>query len=138
MSIVEFMEDIKTFIAHNDKFALHCGIELVDAAEGEACARMVVDNQHLNGLKTAHGGVIFTLADLAFAAAANSRGQTAVGINAVISYIRPALPGDTLYARAREIYSNKTISGYSVEVENEAGRLVACFQGTAFKKVVIV
>ncbi len=128
------MKDIKEFISDNDKFAAHCGIQLLEADQGTATARMVIKDEHLNGLKMTHGGALFTLADLAFAAAANSRGLAAVGINASISYIRPAGMGDILYARAREIFSNRTLSGYSVDVENESGQLVASFQGTAFKK----
>ncbi len=128
------MKDIKAFISDNDKFAAYCGIQLLEVDPGRATAKMVVKDEHLNGLKMTHGGALFTLADLAFAAAANSRGLTAVGINASISYIRPAGMGDILYARATEIFSNRTLAGYSVNVENESGRLVASFQGTAFKK----
>ncbi len=132
--IGEKMKDIKEFIGRNDKFAKYCEVNILEVSAGTATVKMVVRDIHLNGLKLAHGGAIFTLADLAFAAAANSRDHVAVGINANISYIRPAGMGDTLYARAREIYSNRSLSGYSVNVENEAGDLIATFQGTAYKK----
>ncbi len=128
------MKDIKEFISYNDIFAIHCGISVLEVSPGTATVKMTVQDKHLNGLKLAHGGALFTLADLAFAAAANSRDYVAVGINATISYIRPAGMGDILYARAREIFSNRTLSGYSVNVENEAGELIATFQGTAYKK----
>jgi len=128
------MKDIKEFISINDTFAIHCGIRLLKVSQGAATAKMVVQDKHLNGLKLVHGGAIFTLADLAFAAAANSREQVAVGINATVSYIRPAGIGNILYARAREIFTTRTLSGYNVDVENEAGELIATFQGTAFKK----
>jgi len=128
------MKDIKEFISKNDIFAIHCGIRLLEVSQGASTAKMVVQDKHLNGLKLVHGGAIFTLADLAFAAAANSREQVAVGINATVSYIRPAGTGNILYARAREIFTTRTLSGYNVDVENEAGELIATFQGTAFKK----
>lgn len=95
---------------------------------------MEVQSKHLNGLKMAHGGAIFTLADLAFAAAANSRGVPAVGINASITYISSACLGDKLQARAREIFSRRTLCGYQVEVVREDSELVAVFQGTAYKQ----
>jgi len=132
--IRQHMKDIKEFISKHDIFAIHCDIHVLEVSPGEATARMVVQDKHLNGLKLAHGGAIFALADLAFAAAANSRDHVAVGINATISYIRPAGMGDILYARAREIFSNRTLSGYTVDVENQAGDLIATFQGTAYKK----
>lgn len=128
------MKDIKKFISEQDKYAILSDIQLVEVGEGAARAKMAVQDKHLNGLKMAHGGAIFTLADLAFAAAANSSGNAAVGINANISYIRPAGLGDMLYAHAKEIFINKTLSGYMVEVTNQSGKLVATFQGTAFKK----
>lgn len=128
------MKDIKEFISKNDIFAIHCGIRLLEVSEGSATAEMVVGEKHLNGLKLAHGGAIFALADLAFAAAANSRDHVAVGVNATVSYVRPAGIGDILYGRAREVFSNRSLAGYNVEVVNGAGDLIATFQGTAYKK----
>ncbi|EFI34318.1 thioesterase superfamily protein [Desulfonatronospira thiodismutans ASO3-1] len=128
------MSAIKDFINEHDRFARMSGIELVEVNQGSALARMTIQEMHLNGLDMVHGGALFTLADLAFAAASNSRGQAAVGINASISYIRPAKAGTVLSAQASEIFSHRTLSGYSVEVKNDQDKLVATFQGTAFKK----
>lgn len=128
------MKDIKEFISREDIFAAHCGIRLLEVFEGTATAEMVVEEQHMNGLRLAHGGAVFALADLAFAAAANSRDHVAVGVFASVSYIRPAGLGDTLYGRAREIFSNRSLAGYNVDIVNQAGELVATFQGTAYKK----
>ncbi len=69
------MEHISTAV-DNDRFAEHTGIELVEVSKGYARAEMKVEEKHLNGLGLAHGGAIFTLADLAFAAACNSHGAT--------------------------------------------------------------
>ncbi|WP_035244722.1 PaaI family thioesterase [Desulfonatronovibrio hydrogenovorans] len=128
------MEDVKDFITQYDRFAGHAEIVLEEISSGSSRARVNIQEKHLNGLGFAHGGAIFTLADLAFAAAANSRKEVAVGINATISYIRPAKKDQTLTATARETFSNRTLSGYLVEVRNESGELVATFQGTAYKK----
>ncbi|WP_291323581.1 hotdog fold thioesterase [Desulfonatronospira sp.] len=128
------MSAVKEFINEHDRYARISGIELVEVDQGSALAQMTVQDMHLNGLDMVHGGALFTLADLAFAAASNSRGQAAVGINASINYIRPAKAGTLLSARAREVFSHKTLSGYSVEVKNDQDKLVATFQGTAYKK----
>lgn len=98
-----------------------------------AVARLRVADEHRNGLGMAHGGAIFALADLAFAAAANSREAVAVGVNASISFFKAA-PGGTLEAVAAENADPKRIGGYTVEVRDEAGDLVALFQGLAYRK----
>ena len=72
----------------NDKFAKLVGIKLLEVSEGYAKAELTLEDMHLNGLGIAHGGAIFTLADLVFAAASNSRGADAVAININISYFQ--------------------------------------------------
>jgi len=77
----------------NDNYANNLGVELVDVREGYAKVSMVVGDQHLNGVKILHGGVIFSLADVAFSIASNSYGTIAVAINANISFIKAFLKG---------------------------------------------
>ena len=55
-----------------DRFAVLAGCELLEVGNGTARARMLVTRDHLNGGGTCQGGALFTLADLAFAAAVNS------------------------------------------------------------------
>ncbi len=127
------MEKIKNFFIENDKFARECGIELLSVEEGKAVARMNVQKRHHNGVNTAHGGAIFTLADFAFAVAANSYGTVAVAINVSISYLKAHTTG-YLYAYARELSKGSKLGSYTVEIKNEAGELIAIFQGMVFRK----
>src|SRR5512140_3457723 len=92
----------------NDRFAKHSGIELVSVSPGQATARMVLQPQHLNGVGTVQGGAIFTLADFAFAAAANSHGKVAVAVNVSITFMKAATTG-VLTAEAREISRNSKL-----------------------------
>jgi len=94
---------------------------------------MVVQPFHINGVGLVHGGALFTLADFAFAAAANSHEEVAVAINASISYLKGVKAG-TLYAEAEEISNSRKISVYSIKVTDEAGQLIALFQGMAYKR----
>ena len=126
------MEHIKEFFKR-DKFAEYCGIELVDVSPGRARAEMEVKEEHLNGVNTVHGGAIFTLADFAFAAAANSYGQVTVAINANITYIN-ALTRGKITAEAREISRNPKLSTYTIDILNEEGEVAAVFQGLAYQK----
>ena len=126
-------EDIIKKFFKRDKLAKYLGIELVEVSNGNAVARMEVREEHLNGINTVHGGAIFTLADFAFAVAANSHGRVTVAINVSISFMKAATSG-TLTAVAREISLNPKISSYTVNICNDEGNIVAIFQGMAYRK----
>jgi acyl-CoA thioesterase len=116
-----------------DHFAAYAGVELVSASPGQARAKLTLQPHHLNSLGLAMGGAIFTLADFAFAAASNSYGTPAVAINVSITFIKAAHTG-TLWAEARELAKNFKLGAYTVEVKDDAGELVAVFQGLAYRK----
>jgi acyl-CoA thioesterase len=125
-------EDLKKYFK-NDIFARHVGIELVDVSEGWARAKMEIKEHHLNGVRLVHGGAIFTLADLAFAAAVNSRGRVAVAINCSIQFLK-GVTGNVIYAEAHEESLNNTIASYTIKVTNESGEVISVFQGMAYRK----
>ncbi len=127
------MENIKKFFTEHDQFAKHNGIELLKVELGRAWAKLEVQPWHLNGAKTVHGGAIFTLADFVFAVACNSQGTLAMGINTSTSFINPAT-GGTLFAAAEEISVNNKLGNYQVRVTDQDDRLIALFQGTAYRK----
>ena len=126
------MENIKEFFK-NDNFAAMSGIELLEVSPGYAKAVMNIEEKHLNALKTVQGGALFTLADLAFAAAPNAYGNVAVAINANISFVKAAT-GKTLTAEAKETSINSKISTYTVNITDDRGDLVAIFQGMGYRK----
>lgn len=126
------MEEIRRCFL-NDRFAERNNIELLEVSPGHAKAKLVLHPHHNNGLHTTHGGAIFTLADFAFAAAANSHGTIAVAINGSITFMKAGKTG-TLWAEAREISKNRKIGSYVVEVKDDQGDLTALFQGLAYRK----
>ena len=126
------MEEIKRCLK-NDRFAERTNVELLSISPGHATAKMVLQPHHLNGLGSAQGGAIFTLADYAFAAAANSYGTVAVAINVSITFMKAVATG-TLWAEAREVSKNFKIGSYVVEVKDDQGDLVATVQGLAYRK----
>jgi acyl-CoA thioesterase len=129
---MDTMEPVRRYMAQ-DQFASRNDIELVALSPGSARARMRLQPHHWNGLGTVMGGAIFTLADYAFAAASNSYGTVAVAINVSISFLKAAKTG-TLSAEARELSKNFKLASYSVEVRDDAGDLVAVFQGMVYRK----
>lgn len=127
------MENIQRYINDNDQLARLLGIEITAIGPGVATARMVLAKKHVNSLGMAHGGTLFTLADMAFAAASNSHGSVALGVQASIHYHRPVSEGE-LTATAREISKGNRLASYLVEVQDKDGRLAASFQGLVYRK----
>ena len=104
------------------------GMQVIEMSEGHAVVTMEVRDDMLNGHRIAHGGLVFTLADTAFAMACNEEGSTTVSSGAEITFLAPTLPGQTLTATAA-VRSKRGRSGiYDVAVRSETG-LVAEFRG---------
>ncbi|HWQ66090.1 MAG TPA: hotdog fold thioesterase [Methanospirillum sp.] len=116
-----------------DTFSRDLGIELTASSIGQATMTLNITNRHLNSHGTVHGGVVFSLADVAFAVASNSHGIPSVAINTSITYMKAAREG-TLIAEAREFSVNSKIGSYVVEVTNQDGDKIAVFQGLAYRK----
>ena len=89
--------------------------------------------EHLNAVYIAHGGVIFSLADFTLAAAANSYGNIAVSIQASIHFLNAAKKG-MIYAEAKEISKNQKLATYEITVSNEQNELIAKYQGMVYQK----
>lgn len=117
----------------NDRYAAASGIELLEVHAGHAKTRMVIQEMHLNAGNTVQGGAIFTLADLAFAAAANAYGNLAVSIETSIRYFK-GIDRGVLFAEARILDLHRNIATFEVTVTNEKEELVALFTATAFRK----
>ena len=113
----------------NDRASPWVGMELVEVSEGQARTTLSVQEHHCNGLDICHGGIIFTLADSAFAFACNSRNQNTVAQNNMITFIAPSQLGDVLTAEAREISLTGRSGIYDVRVHNQEGTLIAEMRG---------
>lgn len=107
--------------------ALGISIEIPDA--GTCIARMRVRADMVNGFDVCHGGLIFSLADTAFAFACNAHNRVSVAASANIDFLRPAKLHDVLTATAREQQVGKSGGVYVVDIVNQAGTAVALFRG---------
>ncbi|MCR9149764.1 MAG: hydroxyphenylacetyl-CoA thioesterase PaaI [Rhodobacteraceae bacterium] len=114
-----------------DRAADWFGHEIVAVGPGSATLRMRVRDEHLNGHGICHGGVIFTLADTAFAYACNSYNRLVVAQHNTISYLSPGKPGEMLTAVAVEASRAGRSGIYDVTVTGEDGRKVALFRGAS-------
>ena len=88
----------------------------------------------VNGFDVCHGGLLFTLADTAFAFACNAYDDLTFAAAASIDFLRPARLGDALRASAREDYRGSRSGFYTVEVRNQDDVVVAVFRGRSASK----
>jgi acyl-CoA thioesterase len=94
---------------------------------------MEVTENHLNGLNLVQGGAIFTLADFAFAAAANATGNITLSLNASISFFKPP-QGKIITAKATIISSSAKLCNYNVDIFDEDKELIATMVSNGFIK----
>lgn len=112
-----------------DRAARGLGMRLEEIRPGYGRVRMTVRADMLNGHGTCHGGIVFALADTAFACACNSRGVLTVAAGCSIEYLAPAREGDELVAEAAERSLQGRQGVYDVDVHGSEGTLVATFRG---------
>ena len=117
-----------------DRFAHYLGIELLELDAGRSKVTMTLSEDMVNFCGIPHGGAIFSLADVAFAAAANSYGQVAVALNVSINFLAAVPIGTQLYAEASEESLGHRTAVYRLAVTTEEGTLVALCHGTVYRK----
>lgn len=116
-----------------ETFTHWLGIEHVQLGAGNCILKMTVRNEMLNGHKTAHGGITYSLADTALAFASNSHGKKAVSIETSISHLAPVFEGDTITAVATEANLSNKLAIYDITITNQNNQKVALFKGTVYR-----
>lgn len=112
-----------------DQVSQALGMVVESCGPGAARVSMRVRPDMANGHGLCHGGLVFTLADSAFAFACNSHGANTVAAGAAIEFLRPARTGDLLTAVATERWRVGKSGIYEIEVRNQDGETVALFRG---------
>lgn len=107
------------------------GIALDEVRPGYARMSLTVEKRHTQALGVCHGGMIFMLADAAFAYACNSHGAPAATQHSQVSFLAPARAGDILTAEARERHRKGRSGLYDVDIVNQDGEIVAVMRGAA-------
>ena len=115
-----------------DYFRELLDIKILEIKEGYAKMSMQITKKHTNAHGFTHGGVLFSLADCAFAEAVNFGDRQAVAVQVSINYLRPTVEGDVLVAEANTVSDGKTLALCSVVVRKE-DKDVAMFSGLAYK-----
>ena len=116
-----------------DRFAASIGAQLTEIREGYAKAELTVTERHLNGANVCQGGVMYTLADLAFAGVANCHGILTLGISNTITFLHSAQLGDHLTAECTELLDHRKLPYCDIKVTNQNGELLAAVTGLAYR-----
>ena len=116
-----------------DRASQLLGIRLLAVQPGYARLTMTVRPDMVNGHHLCHGGLIFTLADSAFAYACNSTNQNTVASACHIDFLAPAHEGDILEAEAIEQSLSGRTGVYDVTVRNRSGHNIALFRGKSYR-----
>jgi acyl-CoA thioesterase len=115
-----------------DHFRDLLGVKVLEAKDGYSKMSLKISREHTNFVGFAHGGVLFALADCAFAEAVNFGDKKAVAVQVSINYLRPSSEGDVLTAEAVTVSEGKTFVLCKITVRKES-KTVAFFSGLAYK-----
>jgi len=129
MTADEIAMRVAAFMQVRESRLLGGGIVVETVRAGYAKLSLKLAEDMLNGHGTAHGGVIFTLADVAFSYACNGRNEATVAQAAAITFLTPARAGETITAEAIEQAREGRSGVYAVTVRGADNRVVAVFQG---------
>ena len=117
-----------------DRFIIACGVKIEEIGQGYARAAMDVREDMLNGAQVANGGALFTLADLAFAVAANSMSENiSLTLSMQMNFLKSAKLGDHLVAQAQCLSGGGKMGSYDVTVRNQEGIMLASAQGMSYQ-----
>lgn len=116
-----------------DRAANALGMRIDQVRQGYARLSMPVRGDMVNGHHICHGGLIFSLADTAFAYACNSYNKNTVASACNIDFLAPGKEGDTLSAEAVEMSASGRTGVYDVTVRDSAGKTIALFRGKSYR-----
>ena len=116
-----------------DRASQALGMRITAIAPQACTVTMTVRADMTNGHAICHGGIIFTLADSAFAFACNSAGEATVAASGSIDFLAAAREGDELTASARELWHGGRSGIYEVTITNQTGATVALFRGRSHR-----
>jgi acyl-CoA thioesterase len=112
-----------------DEASRHLGMRVEEVRPGFARLRMMVRGDMVNGHGMCHGGIVFALADSAFAVACNTYNAVTVAAAASIDFLASARVNDELTAEARELWRSRRSGIYEISLCNQRGEPIALFRG---------
>ena len=132
----ELRDKLLHFCNDNEPFLTHNYMRMTDADDGTATIVLPMQENSLNRWGGAHGGILFSLCDVATGMAIMSvRQEKVVTVNASIDYLAAASAGSTLTAVGRVDRVGGKLAFCTAEIADETGKVVVrshtvmCFTG---------
>lgn len=129
----ELAERAANAMFSRDRAAQMLGMRVARVGPGHAEVVMRVLPEMINGHHVCHGGLVFSLADTAFAYACNSYNESTVAAAGSIDFLAPARAGDELTASASELWRSSRNGIYEIAVTNQHGERIALFRGRSHR-----
>ena len=129
MDALKRAQESARHMLERDTCSRNLGISIDVRAPGSVIAKMDVTDELVNGFGVCHGGIVFTLADTAFAFACNAYNDQTLSVSANIEWLKPVRAGNALTATASEDTRSGRHGYYTVHVHNKDDELVAIFHG---------
>lgn len=126
-------ERVRDTMFATDKAAHALGMEVASISPGHASVTMTVREDMLNGFGICQGGLIATLADMAFAYACNSYNELTVASGFDVDLLAASHAGDVLTAAGRVVSQGSRMGLYDIEVSNQGGERIAVFRGRSYR-----
>jgi acyl-CoA thioesterase len=126
-------ERVRDGMFAKDAAAHALGMTVTAVGPGNATVTMTVRADMLNGFGICQGGLVTTLADMAFAYACNSYNELTVASGFDVDLLAPGHVGDLLTANGRVVSQGSRMGLYDIEVHNQKGERVAVFRGRSYR-----
>lgn len=126
-------EQVRDAMYAKDAAAHALGMTVGAVGPGHATVTMTVRPDMLNGFGICQGGLVTTLADMAFAYACNSYNELTVASGFDVDLLAASQAGDVLTAAGRVVSQGARMGLYDIEVHNQKGERVAVFRGRSYR-----
>lgn len=108
------------------------GIKVEEVRDSYALTSITITEEHCNAEARAHGGVLFALADQAFAVAVHAKGYRGYALEIKINFFEAAFPGDVVLAEATPIDIRRRVSLWNIELRKDTGEKIGVAQGLGY------
>ncbi|ROZ79263.1 PaaI family thioesterase [Pseudomonas neustonica] len=115
-----------------DPYACFLGVTVGEASADSVECELIIESHMLNFMGIPHGGLLFSLADIALSILACAEHMPAVGVSVTGNYFKTTKVGARVVAKARKVSSGRRFSTFAADVTAE-GVLLASFTGTCYK-----
>ena len=126
-------EQVRDAMYPKDAAAHALGMTVAAIGPGRATVTMTVRPDMLNGFGICQGGLVTTLADMAFAYACNSHNALTVASGFDVDLLAASHAGDVLTATGQVVSQGARMGVYDIEVRNQRGERVAVFRGRSYR-----